>query len=150
VCAGAGTIGLLSPTRRTIPRSLLWALAAVAGAVLVQQLPVSRAALAQISPATVDVLSRFDVRFASGLALDHAVSIAPGQTWTGLMLLGAFGIFWLGLVVSLRGTLVIRLVQCLAGISAGIAAIAIAQIGLGAEKVYGFWQPEFAGAPFGP
>jgi O-antigen ligase len=150
VCVGCGVIGFLSPTRRTIPRPIVLALAAVACAVLVQQLPISRAALARISPATVDVLSRFDVPFASGLIQHHAVSIAPGQTWTGLMLLAAFGIFCLGLVVSLRGALVIRLVQCLTGVSAGIAAIAIAQIGAGTGKVYGFWQPEFAGAPFGP
>ena len=149
-CLACGAIGLLSPTRRTLPRQVVVALAALACATLVQQLPLSRAALAQISPATVEVLGRYDVLFAAGFIQDHALSIAPARTWTGLILLACFGTFWVGLAVSLHDKLIIPVVQCLIGLSAGIAALAIAQMGGATGKVYGFWQPEFAGAPFGP
>jgi O-antigen ligase len=139
--AGVGSIGL---------RAIAVTCVVLLTAILLQLVPLSIATLESISPATVDVLQRLDVRFGMGLLPTHALSLNPELTWTGVALLGAWTVVALGMafLFSLAGPR--RFLQALALLGATVSLIGIVQAPFYAGKVYGFWTPQTQASPFGP
>jgi O-antigen ligase len=145
LCGGAMAVG----ARRRVFVPIGVGFAAVVAAVLLQQVPLSRDVIARVSPATVDLLNRYDVAFALGMPV-HTLSIDPQKTWGGLLLLVSFGVFWIGLSARLTDTLARRIVGAVLATGLVIAVAGIVAAGDGSGKVYGWWQPESRAQPFGP
>lgn len=164
-CVVVGVWGLLRrvpSVRRGVCGAVLAGLLVTAAAIGVQLMPLERATLQQVSPGTDAFLRQYDVAYAQevlagGKALglqqpiQHPISINPARTWTGLALLGAFGIFLLGLARGLDGFDVRTIVPGLTALGVVLSLVGIIQKALWNGKVYGFWEPINHGAgPFGP
>jgi O-antigen ligase len=151
VCAITGASALSSRrVRAAVPRPLAMALAAVVAAGVLQVISLPLDVLQRISPATTAVLARYDLSVAAGTASWHAVSIDPGRTWVGLILLGSFALFAVGIAGLLDDRLTTRVAQSVLAIGFVVSLIAIMFAGDHSGRVYGFWQPRSPGAPFGP
>ena len=143
------------------------ALAVIAGATLLQLVPLSTETLAQLSPSTGAFLQQDTLR--SGLSLSvqgeqvleatqlgsrssfgHPLSVQPGSTWVGLALLLAFLIFLAGCTRALSLTGAARLTGWLVVLGGLVALIGIIQKATSGGKIYGFWEPVNSGNPFGP
>jgi hypothetical protein len=88
----AGVLGL-SAERRTaagISRSLTFALGAFGAAVVVQLVPLPRAALDAISPASAGIVDQLVLLPPGSVDSRHALSIHPRATATALALFGSF------------------------------------------------------------
>ena len=97
-----------------MPVAVVVAFAAVTVAVVLQQIDVPRQMLDRISPATVSLLTQYDVLFAAtAAARSHALSVDPGRTWTGLLLLISLGTLCLGLTGTLNERLIVRIVRAI-------------------------------------
>src|SRR5690349_16779741 len=66
--------------RARFPRSVVFAVALVVGAVAVQLVPLPIGVLRQVSPAAVNFLSVFDVAVANGFVQWHPLSVDPALT----------------------------------------------------------------------
>ena len=150
-CAVTGGAALLSRrARRAIPRSVAVALALVVAAAVLQELRLPASLLHRISPAAPPLLAQYDVSFApGGAAAEHAISIDPVRTATGLLLLTCLGVFVIGLSGVLDDRLTIRVVQAVIALGCLVALIGIAFADNHSGKVYGVWQPQNRAAPFG-
>jgi len=148
-CAIVGGIALVTRRLRT-SGSIAVALAAVAIAVILQVVSLPAGALQRFSPTAVTLLSRYDLAFALQPGASHSLSIDPSQTLLGLFLVVCFGVFFLGLAAVLERRLIARLLQSVIGISFIVALVALVLSGNHSGRVYGFWQPQSPGAPFGP
>src|SRR5207247_5602792 len=73
----AGLIGLRGGRLRRVPPALAVAFALLVVSILVQQVPLPRAALERISPATVALLGHRDHALATSFSPSHPLSIAP-------------------------------------------------------------------------
>ena len=147
-CAISGVVALASPRgRRAVPGAVALALTAVVAAGLLQEIRVPAAFLQRISPAAAPLLTQYDVAFGGA---PHALSIDPGRTATGLVLLAALGVFWIGLSGLLDGRMTIRVAQIVVALGGVVAIIALAGVADDSGRVYGLWQPQFRGSPFGP
>lgn len=155
---GCGLVGLLGVVvgrgNRPPIGLLVLALAALIVAVGLQLVPLSRAALERISPATIRFLTQYDFSYVVGES-SHPVSIAPEKTWLGLLLLAALTIFMLGASRMASRFGAQRLALGLVWIGALLAVFGIVQEAVNLSNriilVYGFWRPMYEGArPFGP
>ena len=121
----------------------------------VQLVPLPRSALLAASGST----DAFFREHTFGYALDPPawlpLSIAPGSTWIGLGLFVAFGLFLLGASRALSAVDLESLTRRLMLFAVLIGLFGIVQKAFHGEEVrdaliYGFWQPQRAGNPFGP
>jgi O-antigen ligase len=148
-----GFLGLLAAGRTRVAfasRALVLAFCGVAAAGLLQVIPLPVGVLAAITPATIPVVSNIDFQLGAGLTAVHPSSIAPSATWAALALYGSFTVFLFGVtrLVSLQGAK--RLVEGLTILAVVVALVGIVQKPLYAGSIYGFWEPETGGNPFGP
>ena len=151
VCALAGVSALaIRRVRASVPRPVAAALAIVIVAGLLQEVRIPAGALQRISPATTALLAHYDLSIALHTASSHALSIDPARTWTGVLLLVCFSLFWMGLTGLLDERLTVRIAQSVIAIGFVVALLAIAFAGNHSGMVYGFWQPRSPGSPFGP
>jgi hypothetical protein len=151
-CALTGAAALWSRrARRSVPRAVAVVLALIVAACVLQELRLPAPVLRRLSPAAPALLAQYDVSFAlGGQAAGHALSIDPVKTATGLLLLCCLGVFLVGLTARLDDRLTVRIVQAVIILGGLVAVIAIAFAGNHTGKVYGFWQPQSRGLPFGP
>jgi len=180
-CVAVGVWGLLRrvrSVRRGVHAAVLAGLLLTAGAIGVQLVPLERATLQRVSPATDAFLMKYDVGFAlrvrqaqapqsasqpdqqratqsipqpASQPIQHPISINPPRTWVGLAMLGALGIFLLGLARGLGGRDLRTIAPGLTAFGVVLAFIGIAQKAVWNGKVYGFWEPlEPGSGPFGP
>jgi O-Antigen ligase len=159
--AVAGAWGLLRRVpgvRRRVNTPVALGLLLVVLAIGVQLVPVSRATLMRISPAADEVLRRYDLAYALQVApllarapaagmpeprqeLRHPLSIDPPKTVRGLVFLGAFGVFLLGLARGFDGFDLRRFAGGLTVLGVLMALIGIVQKATWNGKIYGFWEP---------
>ncbi len=163
---GAGTLLVCYPWHAPLGRIAggLVVIGAIAG---LQLIPLPPRLLAAVSPGTDRYLRAYDfsytlAQYGTDLDLEaplpppsRPVSLAPDRTRVGLGLFCAFATFLLGLTALLSVAGARPLINGLVLIGAGLALFGIIQYILtGGEtylvKVYGFWIPEYRGAPFGP
>lgn len=146
--------------RQRIPAGIAAGLFVLAAAVSVQLVPLPLETLARISPATTDVLARYDLRYAAaaaGMTSDvaqalppHPLSIDPKRTVTGLLLMAGFGLLLIGLVGVLDESLTVTLVRSVMVVGAIMTLVALVQKAGDGTKIYGFWSPQSVARPFGP
>jgi hypothetical protein len=96
------------------------------------------------------VLAQLQPSFATGLASNHPLSIAPSLTWTALALYGSFALLLIGTsrLASSRGAR--TLVIAIAVLGVVLALAGIIQQATFNGRIYGFWTSETRGSPFGP
>lgn len=137
-----------------IDRALTAAAVAVLAAVLVQLIPLPRAMLSAVGPATVAYLESHHLGYAiavqSGASPAHALSIDPAATqrfvlFFVMVCLVFAGVRALGAIRSLR--FVVTTVTIVGG---GVALIGLLQAGVTSRLLYGIWEPETATSVFGP
>ena len=148
----AGVIGLRAGSGwRRIPTGISIAFALLLASILIQQVPLPRAVLERISPATVAMLEQRNIAFATAaVSAWHPLSIDPARTWTGLFLVVSLGALWLGLAASFNERTILRIAGGIATVGLGLAVIGIAGLANHTGKVLGFWEPWSHAAPFGP
>jgi O-antigen ligase len=136
----AGALGVdRRRVRAFVP--LAGAITAVAVAAGVQLVPLPRAALVAMSPATDTFLRGYDIGYSAGLTNAHALSIEPAFTGLALAALVSLGVFTVGLAgaLSRRGT--VHLVNGIVALGSVLAVAAIVQKASGTDRIYGFWRP---------
>jgi O-antigen ligase len=166
-CASVGVAALVIGRRNGPPNgALAAALLATGLAIALQLVPLPSATLALISPAA-DAFQHYDVSDTGARGSGegarrqagpepHAISISPQKTVLGLALFAAFALFLTGMVrlVSIHGASAI--VAPLVGFGVILAVVGILQYSLwsdkdlSAQKIYGFWRPQYPGNAFGP
>jgi O-antigen ligase len=148
----AGVIGLRAGSGwRRVPTGISIAFALLLASILIQQVPLPRAVLERISPATVAMLEQRNIAFATAaVSAWHPLSIDPARTWTGLFLVVSLGALWLGLAASFTERTILRIAGGIATVGLGLAVIGIAGLANHNGKVLGFWEPWSHAAPFGP
>jgi O-antigen ligase len=148
----AGCLGI-ALGRETLPRGLVFALVAVAVAIVIQLVPLPAQVLRTVTPATDRLLQTYDLQYripSSGGAA-HALSIDPVGTARALMFCVGLSVFLIGLAAALRGRDARRLTVCLTVIGTLVALAAIVQRANYNGLVYGFWTPiEGRADSFGP
>jgi O-antigen ligase len=173
-CAAAGGWALATHRRASPLRTpLAAAFLLVAGTVLLQLVPLPRAALLEVSPAADRLLSQYDLGYATAslgdLARDdlarlgleapasgvtaHPLSIRPPATWQGLALFGGLALFLLGVRAAIERRGARTLALGITGLAALLSVIAIVQAAMldpASPLVYGFWRPRFGTSPYGP
>ena len=151
-CAVSAALGLMpgSDVPRLPSASMALCLTAVAGAAIVQLLPLPLNLLGVLSPRAGSLLSELDILFAAGAADSHALSIAPQATFTALMLFASFVAMMFGVarVVSASGPR--RIATLITAIAVVLALVGIVQRPFYDGRIYGFWTPLMQGSPFGP
>jgi len=161
---GLGCVGLLASddvaTRRlNVPIAL--SVAAVFLAAALTLVPLDRAVLAAVSPATERFLRQYNLTYrlavATGGDLRHPLSINPGQTRLGVAFLGGFAILFLGLTRYLDGRKIRRILPGIVAVGVLLSLIGIIQRASYNGRIYGFWIPRAGllpftsdGGPFGP
>ena len=167
VAGVTGTVILLVERRRRPPLGLpAGGLIAIAAAILLQLAPVSRAVLAEISPNAQPVVREYDRFYGVLTSVDtpstptaeatgsRPISIAPGQTQTGLFLFVTISLFCVGTARLLSVSGAQTIARPLAVFGAVLAVIGIAQftltLSVNQPLIYGFWKPQFMSRPFGP
>jgi O-antigen ligase len=163
--AVVGLIGIVTGGRPLLSsnRVLLAALLGIAVVAGLQLIPMPFMLLARISPATLDFVRHYDLRFAIGdqsgasAPLRHAISIAPEKTVLFLALFAGPLLLLAGLVRTVSRTAATRMARGVAFIGLALAVVAIVQKAVLGDQVYdgmriyGFWRPEFLlTTPFGP
>ena len=140
-------------------RGLALPLLLVAIGAALQMVPLPRQALELISPATLQYLDAYDLRWAYRIgvsAQSHALSLDPERTLLGIALLAAFSMLLLGTARALSRTGPSNLAVGLIVLGTCVALIAIVQGALTADqlaydvKIYGFWTPQNRATPYGP
>jgi O-antigen ligase len=129
-----------------------WAVALMGGAVAAQLVPLSHGTLAWASPAIPTSLALLDVRFATGVARSHGLSLAPAETFRGLAFL-VFGTLWtISCAAIFRREQAARtFVRNLIYLGSFVALIGLAQKATFNGKLLWFWEPTFgADNSFGP
>lgn len=170
VCAATGLIGC--GTGRGIGRlnkPLLVGLCTVGAAVSIQLIPLSGRTLESVSPSTETFLTRYDLSYAFNsaseradvLSCDHSIpdtppthplSIQADSTRRSLLFLGSLGVLLVGTAAGLSAPNVdaTLLVRGIVAVGAIVGFAGIVQRALFGATIYGFWQPRFQGAVFGP
>ena len=129
---------------------LMVALMVLAGAILVQLLPLPVATLSTFSPHTVDVLHKLNPAFAAGLIRWHAISVWPHDTLVAFVLYTSLALLFVGTARLLSMTGSDRLVQALTVFGVILALIGIIQKPLYTGSIYGLWPLDIGRMPFGP
>jgi O-antigen ligase len=151
--AVAGTAGLVvsgSERQGRVSGALVWALAGVGAASLVQLIPLPVAALEAVSPRTVSLLHELKPGFAAGLVPWHALSVWPRDTAVALALFGSLSLLLVGLTALFSTTGTRRFVEALTIFGVVLALVGIVQKPLYSGAIYGLWALESGRQPFGP
>lgn len=153
--AVVGGLGLLPVhgTRRhgpTIPMPVAAGILLALAAPLLQLVPLSQATLARWSPETDRTLRVYSVEYASGLLTSHPLSLRPESTWLAVALFAALALLLFGVarMMSLVGVRSFATGVVILGTS--VAIVGIVQKPFYDGRIYGFWEPELGGSPFGP
>lgn len=166
-CATVGSVGIVSNRSRAFSRNsraALFALLAIAAAVMLQLVPLPSAVLAAVSPSADTFLTNHDLNYALGgnggspdARVWHPLSLAPRDTALGLAFLISFMILLAGLTPALSRTRVRRLATAIVAFGAVLALVGIVQKAVLGDhawvgmKIYGFWSPaNLMSTPFGP
>jgi O-antigen ligase len=136
-----------------LPRPFLAALAAVGTAMALQALPVPHGVFTALSPAADRFLRQYDLAYAANPSGWHSVALDPAAALTSLALFAALTMLLAGLARSgavhwdrlLGGLVLAGLALALFGV---IQRAALPPDSL--HKVYGVWESQFKGDPFGP
>jgi len=147
----ATVIGLLALVRgkAPVPTRTIGGLVLVAVVASVQAVPLPRATVTGLSPASERLLVRHDVAYALQPPAFRALSIDPARTWLAVGLLAAFGLLLTGIArLSTRDT-VRALAWGVATLGVAMALIALLQRATLATRIYGFWKPETSDVFFG-
>ena len=147
---GAGLIVSRSRRMRPVSVALLWALAAVGAAIVMQLIPVPTSVLAVLSPRSGHLLRDLDPAFAAGLVAWHSVSVWPRDTLVTLALFGGLCLLLVGLTALFSTTGTRRFVEALTVFGLVLGLIGIVQKPLFSGAIYGFWQLDIGRQPFGP
>ena len=126
------------------------AMAGFVALVCVQLVPLRLAAIAGVSPASIDLLARLEPAVAAGLVDRHPLSIHPTQTLTAGVLFACWSAAAIGTAALFSRTGSTRLVQQLTVTGALVALVGIVQAPFFTGRIYGFWQPYAPGSSFGP
>jgi len=133
-----------------LPLAVLVSLGAVAAAIGAQAVPIPRAMIVQLSPATDAFLRQHDLAYAAGAA-QHPLSIDPAATRRAFAFVVALTVLLASLTFSLTTAAAQSLSRRIAALATVVAAIGIAQQALVTSgKVYGLWTPQQPGTIFGP
>ena len=142
------------PLTRASPRAVSVALvagmAAIGVAALLQLVPLPRAVLATMSPATDAFLDQYDIVYATQHEASHTLSIRPESSWLGLAILTILSLFLFSLARGLTKAGPRTLAAGLVGLGVLLAVIGIVQNATFTGKIYGFWEPFQFGLTFGP
>ena len=142
------TRGLRDPRVRTLGL----ALAAIALAIAAQMISLPYSLVQQLSPA----LDRFFHEYALSYhpASLHSLSLSSSATVVVLALFVAFALMFLGLLSAIGGRSLEWLMVQLLGLGLALAIVGIVQKAFPMDAarplVYGFWEPQQGGNPFGP
>lgn len=154
VCAAVGVRALLL-TRAWNDhriRKLGIALGVVAAAIACQVIALPYSVLERLSPA----FDRFFREYALAYhpASLHSLSLAPSSTAVALILFVAYALLLLGLVATMRFMSQEWLLNQVTGIGIALTIVGIIQKAFPSDPahpiVYGFWEPQQGGNPFGP
>ncbi|MEO8678475.1 MAG: O-antigen ligase family protein [Vicinamibacterales bacterium] len=124
-------------------------LASIAVAVVAQMVPLPLNQLMALSPHAAQVIGELSLPFELN-STSHSLSIDPSRTRLGLVFLGAFGLFMLGTARVLTRAMANHLAGALVILGVALATVGIVQHATFTGKIYGFWELDQGGAPFGP
>jgi O-antigen ligase len=132
--------------------TLATALFAVGLAMGIQLIPLPWELVSAISPDANRWLrnARFGVQPEAGW---RPLSLAPGATLIVLVKFCALALLFVGLVRAIRHVGIPWFVTQVIGLGVGLAVFGVVQRALIDQDhplVYGFWQPQYGGSPFGP
>jgi O-antigen ligase len=151
-CAGAGAAGLRRGNAG-LPAAAPW-LGLFGLGVALQLVPLPRDLLLAVSEPTDTFLRQYRVGYSLDPPAWHPLSIAPASTWAGLGLFAAFALFLVGVCRAVARIDLERLVRRIMLFAVLLAVLGVVQRALDGDApaglVYGFWQPEQPGSPFGP
>lgn len=160
-----GFVRRVPSVRRRLPGPLAAGLLLMAAAIGVQLVPLDRATLVRLSPATDQFLREYDVTYAMRAAyesrrawsavapadpgpesqepasLAHPLSVDPPRTRLGLVFVCVFALFTLGLARGLDGRDLRVIAPGIAVLGVVMALVGIIQKALWSGLVYGFWEP---------
>ena len=125
-------------------------MAAIGVAALLQLVPLPRAVLATMSPATDAFLDQYDIVYATQHEASHTLSIRPESSWLGLAISTILSLFLFSLARGLTKAGPRNLAAGLVGLGVLLAVIGIVQNATFTGKIYGFWEPFQFGLTFGP
>lgn len=153
MCGGLGSWAIAVTRAWQDPRSrnLAIALGATGGAIALQLIALPYSVLAMLSPGVDQFLRQFTIAYHP--ASLHPLSIGPQSTFVALMLFLALSLLLLGTMRSMRFVGLEWLVMQLMGLGLGLALLGVVQqafLDKDAPLVYGFWQPAYGAAPYGP
>ena len=136
-------------------RPLAIAFLLLAAAVVLQLVPLPASALVRINPGTDAALQRYDVAYATTIAVggepSHPLSIAPEATRRGLAFLVSLSLFALGSTALLATIRLGLLVRSLAALGVVLAIFGIVQRATFNDRIYWVWEPiNVASNAFGP
>jgi O-antigen ligase len=151
--AGLGLWGIFETHAWQDPRTRHLAIAvfAIAFAIFLQVVSLPDGWVEAISPGVSHFLSEFELGYRATGA--HALSLDPRSTAVAFGLFCAFGLLLVGLVRAIRMVRLDWLINQLMGLGVGLAILGVVQkalLDVDHPRLYGFWQPEFGGNPFGP
>lgn len=153
VCLLSGCLAIYAAREaavKSVDTPLMIALTVLAGAILVQLIPLPVHTLSTFSPRTVDLLHKLDPAFAAALVKWHAISIWPNDTLVSFVLYASFALLLVGTARLLSMTGSRRLVQALTVFGVILALIGIIQKPLYTGAIYGLWSLDIGRMPFGP
>jgi O-antigen ligase len=162
IVGGLGVGRSVPRARRGINLPVLATIVVVGVAISAQLVPLDRATIVRLSPATDEFLRQYDLAYATRVAMDtrdrgvapvrdarpsrrveivHPLSIHPEKTRLGLLFIAGFGVLLLGLTRGIGGRELRVFTPGLAGLGVLLSLIGVVQKALWNGKVYGFWQP---------
>ena len=139
---------MLVAGRAPLPWGLVAAFGAVALAVLLQLAPVPSGWLRALSPASDSVLREYRLGYDRGAW--GRISIAADATWRSLALFAAFVLLVLGVARFLTHSRTRRMAGGIVILGVLLSIVGLVQRGVSTGLVYGFWEPQMGGTPFGP
>jgi O-antigen ligase len=156
-CAALGVWGMLHTRnwREGRSRLLVWCLVAVGVAITVQIVPLPLPAFTALSPGANQFLAQYDLAYSLQPPGWHALSVEPWETAVALGLFVALALWLLGLIGMMGRLPLDRIVMTLALFAVAVSIFAVVQRSLVVEgdqhsPIYGFWQSQHGGLPFGP
>lgn len=132
---------------------LAMALAAVAGAMALQLVPLPEAIRAALTPNADVVLRQYELAYVARAAGWRPVSLSPWDTVLALALFVAFALLLVGTTRALRYVTLPTLVNRLTLLALVVGLVGIVQkLAFPGEDylIYGFWRPQYQGEGFGP
>src|SRR5262245_45770733 len=146
----AGLIVSRSRQTQSASRAFVWTLAAVAGAILMQLIPLPMRSLGALSPGAVELLNELDPAFHGGLVPLHTLSVWPRDTLVAFVLFGSFAVLLVGMAALFSTTGSRRFVDVLTVLGVVLALVGIVQKPLFSGAIYGLWPLDVWRQPFGP